>query len=292
MSSRTRSTRRCRSASRASRPFSAKRHRVPELLERAPEEQPVDPVVVDDEEIAGLRATRRGHVEAPPARGRRGSYACGELVEPGSGALPGCPARAWSRAPGPAPPARRRPRRLAVGLERVGGPAERVEVGLGQGPPQRGDRAPGRPRRTCRSARRRTRRPSSAARRSNVGRSMRRSSARRVPPATGLTAPLGWRAGDAGVGRRRCGRPQARRAPRLRAPRAALQRGDQLLDPDRLRHVVVHAGRHAQLAVALHGVGRHGDDPRATRPGQRRLISREASNPSSSGICTSMRTTS
>jgi hypothetical protein len=39
------------------------------------------------------------------------------------------------------------------------------------------------------------------------------------------------------------------------------ERPHQLLDADRLGHVVVHARRHAQLAVAFHGVGGHGDDP-------------------------------
>ena len=37
---------------------------------------------------------------------------------------------------------------------------------------------------------------------------------------------------------------------------------DQLLDADRLGHVVVHARGQAFLAVALHGVGGHGDDAR------------------------------
>ena len=44
--------------------------RVAELLQRAPEEQPVHPVVVDHQEVAGRRVTRGGHVGALPARGR------------------------------------------------------------------------------------------------------------------------------------------------------------------------------------------------------------------------------
>ena len=61
--------------------------------------------------------------------------------------------------------------------------------------------------------------------------------------------------------------PSAPRARPHPSARTALERGDQLLHPDRLRHVVVHSRRHAQLAIALHGVGRHGDDPRATHVG-------------------------
>ena len=223
-----------RSASRACAPVLGERDRVAELLERAPEEQPVHPVVVDDQEVAGRRRyAGRSRRSSSSARATR-SYARGEparrgrsapVQAPGAGhrlELPG-QGREAERAEG-----------LAGGLERVGGPAEGVDVRPGQGPSQRGDELPARPRRTCRSARRRTRRPSSRASRSNV-----RSIAGRSR-----------RPGAGAAGARARGR-LAGRAHRVRAP-AALERGDQLLHPDRLRHVVVHAGRRAQLAVALH----------------------------------------
>ena len=48
------------------------------------------------------------------------------------------------------------------------------------------------------------------------------------------------------------------------APLAATtERLDQLVDAYRLGEVIVHAGRDAHLAVALHRVGRHRDDARA-----------------------------
>ena len=50
-------------------PVLGERDGVPELLQRPPEEQPVHAVVVDHQEGAGLRATRGGHVGAPPAHG-------------------------------------------------------------------------------------------------------------------------------------------------------------------------------------------------------------------------------
>ncbi len=43
----------------------------------------------------------------------------------------------------------------------------------------------------------------------------------------------------------------------------ALQRSNQLRRADRLADIVVHARRETQLAVALHGVGGHGNDPRS-----------------------------
>ena len=48
----------------------------------------------------------------------------------------------------------------------------------------------------------------------------------------------------------------------IRPARRPLDRRDQLLHPDRLREVVVHAGLEAALAVAAHRLGRHRDDPR------------------------------
>ena len=48
--------------SSASRPFSAKVTVCPSCSRARPEEQAVHPVVVDDEEVAGLGVTRRGHV--------------------------------------------------------------------------------------------------------------------------------------------------------------------------------------------------------------------------------------
>jgi hypothetical protein len=47
------------------------RNFVPQLFERAPEKQPVHPVVVDYQEVANLRVIRRGHVGALPACARR-----------------------------------------------------------------------------------------------------------------------------------------------------------------------------------------------------------------------------
>ena len=77
----------------------------------------------------------------------------------------------------------------------------------------------------------------------------------RRPPAEGCRSCRRARLPD--VGRRGAA------AADLRPSRAALERGDQLLHPDGLRHVVVHPGRRAQLPVPLHRVGRHGDDPGA-----------------------------
>jgi hypothetical protein len=48
-----------------------------------------------------------------------------------------------------------------------------------------------------------------------------------------------------------------------REPLRALQRRGELLGADRLRHVVVHPGREARLAILREGVRGHGDDPRA-----------------------------
>ena len=49
---------------------------------------------------------------------------------------------------------------------------------------------------------------------------------------------------------------------RLPTPRGALERRHQVLDPDRFHDVVVHAGRQEPLAIALHRLGGHRDDPR------------------------------
>ena len=57
---------------RASRPFSAERHGVPELLEGAAEQEAVDPVVVDDEEVAAWgRYAVRSRRRSPSARAAR-----------------------------------------------------------------------------------------------------------------------------------------------------------------------------------------------------------------------------
>ena len=121
--------------------------------------------------------------------------------------------------------------------------------------------APGARRGTCRPARRRSRRRRLAQLVEGAharGRAPCRSSERRVRRRSGATA----------------------------------QRLRQLLDADRLGHVVVHAGGEARLAVALHRVRRHRDDARPLVGGQRSQIRRAASSPSSSGICTSISTTS
>ena len=77
----------------------------------------------------------------------------------------------------------------------------------------------------------------------------------------------------------------------LDAAAAPLERGDQLLDPDGLRDVIVHPGGRAQLAVALHRVRRHRHDARAlAAPAPVDLAG--GLEPSSSGICTSISTTS
>ena len=74
------------------------------------------------------------------------------------------------------------------------------------------------------------------------------------------------------------------------------QRGHQFFHSNRLGEVIVHARLEAQLPVALHGVGGHGDDAGTLLPtplaSQRAQICRVASSPSISGICTSIRITS
>ena len=96
---------------------------------------------------------------------------------------------------------------------------------------------------------------------------------RALGPAEGGVAPRGARvraAGELTWRSRRVRRTEGNRRPtataraRVRSPPGALERGDQLLHPDRLRHVVVHPRRRAQLAVALHRVRGHGDEPRPT----------------------------
>src|SRR5215831_19317158 len=69
--------------------------------------------------------------------------------------------------------------------------------------------------------------------------------------------------------RSRCPYCAAGPAARTRRPRVAgscdersAQRGHQLRGVDGLADVVVHAGFEAHLAIALHGVGGHGHDPR------------------------------
>src|SRR5215831_10530074 len=47
-----------------------------------------------------------------------------------------------------------------------------------------------------------------------------------------------------------------------RASATVLERGDELVHADGLRDVIVHAGRQAELAVALHRVGGHRHEPR------------------------------
>src|SRR5258708_6667315 len=49
------------------------------------------------------------------------------------------------------------------------------------------------------------------------------------------------------------------------ARRYAAERRNELVDADRLRQVIIHACLEAQLAVALHRVGRHRDDARSRR---------------------------
>ena len=88
------------------------------------------------------------------------------------------------------------------------------------------------------------------------------SSATNAPPIVAVSRSNAARSIARALARRR-GRVMASASARAGRERAALERGHQLLDPDRLRHVVVHARRHAQLPVALHRVGGHGDDPRA-----------------------------
>ena len=74
---------------------------------------------------------------------------------------------------------------------------------------------------------------------------------------------------------------------------AALERGEQVVHADRLADVVVHAGGEARLAIALHGVGGHGDDAwTAPAASTARECAAVASRPSISGICTSINTTS
>ena len=87
----------------------------------------------------------------------------------------------------------------------------------------------------------------------------------------------------------------------LRTPRYGAKRGRtptrlsasaSVLRADRLGDVVVHPGCEARLAVLEHGVRGHRDDPRTGLGRPRAQMRREASRPSISGICTSIRTTS
>ena len=70
------------------------------------------------------------------------------------------------------------------------------------------------------------------------------------------------------------------------------QRLRQLVRTDRLRDVVVHAGGEAGLAVLGIAFAVIAMMRGRTSAGQRSQIRRDASRPSSSGICTSMSTTS
>ena len=74
----------------------------------------------------------------------------------------------------------------------------------------------------------------------------------------------------------------------------ALEDFEELLGPDRLGDVGVHARLEAALAVALHGVGGHGDDRDVARrsPPRAARMAAVASKPSISGICTSISTRS
>ena len=83
-------------------------------------------------------------------------------------------------------------------------------------------------------------------------------------PPTRASASAGRRSAPSSD-RRRAGRDRRRRRRRLRRA----QRRDgcvQFVRLDRLGDVAVHAGRQAALAVALHGVGGHGDDRACAGP--------------------------
>ena len=80
--------------------------------------------------------------------------------------------------------------------------------------------------------------------------------------------------------------------PGIAVGRSAHQGRGKLGRPDRLADVVVHPRREARLAVAGHGVGGHGHDVQLARRATGARMRRVASRPSSSGIWTSIRTTS
>ena len=122
-------------------PVLGERDRVPQLLERAPEEQPVHPVVIHHQEVAGRGL--REEVTSELSQGARG-----RLV-PGDEWLDSIRRSLQAPAPGHRLELARQGRELrgaealAVGLERMGGPAEGIDIILGQGPSQRGDQLSG-----------------------------------------------------------------------------------------------------------------------------------------------------
>ncbi len=260
MSSSSRSNGSRRSISSATRPFSARRDAVALQLEAALQQQPVDLVVVDDQQargaVAALHALRSSGV--PRRRARTRCASASERHRRWPRRTGASPRRAPARAP--CAPKLQRAERVGVGLERVRGAPERVGV----------------------ARRRRRRRSSSMQSPAPPARNASTSSATNSAPAVSCSSSN-----------------VARSIVRLVHVQSLLARGtwferlDQPLDADRLGQVVVHAGGEADLAVALHRVGRHRDDARALvrRPAARRCC-RAASSPSISGICTSISTTS
>src|SRR5262249_51987974 len=84
-----------------------KRDLVPELLERPGDQQPVDAVIVDDQEVALLGVTIRTHARAPGAPGPRAPPP--GPVAPGAAPLPsGCRSAPETPDPSPGRPASRR----------------------------------------------------------------------------------------------------------------------------------------------------------------------------------------
>ena len=243
-----------RSISSATRPFSADATLWPCSSRLRVEQQPVDLVVVDDQQaravprsrIAQLRQRRR-----PRARIRRRAHRARCAVAAPRPRPPVAPARA---------PARRAcsaPNVLLFDLSECAARRKRSASSRGERAAQVGEH-----RRRLVEER--------------VDELARRTRRRRCPAA-----------------RRRSARSiVGSRHVRLLACRHLVQRLDQPLDADRLGEVVVHAGGEAHLAVALHRVGGHRDDARALAGCQRAVMRRAASSPSISGICTSISTTS
>ena len=82
-------------------------------------------------------------------------------------------------------------------------------------------------------------------------------------------------------------------APSSTVPAQAVEQFEELLRPQRLGDVGVHAGLQATFPVALEGVGGHGDDRgMGAVAASRARIAAVASKPSISGICTSISTRS
>ena len=204
------------------------RDAVPLQLEAAREQQAVHLVVVGDEQARRARGAIHAWRSSRERRGDARVLARErvERIARRASSARASPASSSSRAMAPRASGAEG---VGVGLERVRGAAEALGVapasGARAGPPA--SRAL--PRGRCPPARPRTRRPAVSCRRLKVaGRSI-----------------------------------VSRHVSRASLRPHQVQGLDQPLHADRLGEVVVHAGGQAQVAVALHRVGGHGDDARA-----------------------------